>query len=96
VASKGPAELLCRARSLVDRVLAEGVVDFERLEERIRGLASPALETAQLAVCIAAHIGAHDDTLSVSRMVQVLIRSEIGGHGLRLPKFEFASIHVDS
>jgi hypothetical protein len=43
---------LCRARTLVDRVLAEGVVDFERLQEHIRALASHALETAQLAVCI--------------------------------------------
>jgi hypothetical protein len=51
-ASKAPAELLCRARMLVDRVLAEGFVDFDRLQEHIRGLASHALETAQLAVCI--------------------------------------------
>jgi hypothetical protein len=50
---KGPAELLCRARTLVDRVLAEGVVDFERLQEHIHALASHALETAQLAVRIA-------------------------------------------
>src|SRR6201986_3868326 len=50
--TKAPAELLCRARMLVDRVLAEGVVDFDRLQEHIRGLASHALETAQLAVCI--------------------------------------------
>jgi len=49
---KAPAELLCRARKLVDRVLAEGVIDFDRLEEHIRALASHALETAQLAVCI--------------------------------------------
>ena len=49
---KGSAELLCRARTLVDRVLAEGVVDFERLKEHVRALASHALETAQLAVCI--------------------------------------------
>jgi len=49
---KAPAELLCRARSLVDRVLTEGVVDFDRLREHIRALASHALETAQLAVCI--------------------------------------------
>jgi len=48
---KAPAELLCRARILVDRVLAEGVVDFERLKEHVRALASHALETAQLAVC---------------------------------------------
>ncbi len=43
---KGPAELLCRARTLVDRVLAEGVVDFERLHEHVRALASHALDTA--------------------------------------------------
>jgi hypothetical protein len=49
---KAPAELLCRARALADRVLAEGVVDFERLQEDIRALASHAFETAQLAVCI--------------------------------------------
>ena len=49
---KAPAELLCRARALVDRVLAEGAVDFERLRKHIRALASHALETAQLAVCI--------------------------------------------
>jgi hypothetical protein len=49
---KGPAELLCRARTLVDRVLAEGVVDFERVQEQVRALASHALEIAQLAVCI--------------------------------------------
>jgi hypothetical protein len=49
---KAPAELLCRARTLVDRVLAEGVIDFDRLEEHIRALASHALETAQLAVRI--------------------------------------------
>jgi hypothetical protein len=49
---KAAAELLCRARTLVDRVLEEGVVDFERLHENIRALASHALETAQLAVCI--------------------------------------------
>src|SRR5262249_42472465 len=48
---KAPAELLCRARSLVDRVLEEGVVDFERLREHIRVLALHSLETAQLAVC---------------------------------------------
>src|SRR6476469_1350589 len=47
IASKAPAELLCRARTLVDRVLAEGVVDFERLDEHVRALASSALETAQ-------------------------------------------------
>jgi hypothetical protein len=51
-ASKAPAELLCRARMLVDRVLAKGLVDFDRLQEHIHGLASHALETAQLAVCI--------------------------------------------
>jgi hypothetical protein len=49
---KAPAELLCRARTLVDRVLAEGAVDFNRLEEQLGALASHALETAQLAVCI--------------------------------------------
>lgn len=49
---KPPAELLCRARTLVDRVLEEGVVDFDRLQEHVRALASHALETAQLAVCI--------------------------------------------
>jgi len=49
---KAPAELLCRARTLIDRVLSEGAVDFERLHENIRALASHALETAQLAVCI--------------------------------------------
>ena len=49
---KAPAELLCRTRTLVDRVLAEGVADFERLQEHIRALASHAFETAQLAVCI--------------------------------------------
>jgi hypothetical protein len=47
-----PAELLCRARTLVDRVLAEGVIDFERLHENVHALASHALGTAQLAVCI--------------------------------------------
>jgi len=50
--TKAPAELLCRVRTLVDRVLAEGVVDFDRLQKHIRGLASHALETAQLAVRI--------------------------------------------
>jgi len=49
---KAPAELLCRARDLVDRVLTQGVVDFDRLQEHRRALASHALETAQLAVCI--------------------------------------------
>ena len=49
---KAPAELLGRARALVDKVLQEGVVDFERLHEQIRELASHALETAQLAVGI--------------------------------------------
>ena len=49
---KPPVELLCRARALVDRVLEEGVVDFDRLQEHIRALASHALETAELAVCI--------------------------------------------
>jgi hypothetical protein len=52
IASKAPAELLRLAHTLVDRVLAEGVVDFDRLQEYIRALASSALETAQLAVCI--------------------------------------------
>lgn len=52
VTMRAPAELLCRARALVDRVLDEGVIDFERLQEHIRALASYALETAQLAVCI--------------------------------------------
>jgi hypothetical protein len=47
-----PAELLCRARTLVDSVLAQGVVDFQRLHDHFRALASHALETAQLAVCI--------------------------------------------
>jgi len=51
-AMKAPAELLCRARELVDRVLTEGVIDFDRLQKDIRALASHALETAQLAVCI--------------------------------------------
>jgi hypothetical protein len=49
---KAPDELFCRARTLVDRVLAEGIVDFDRLQEHIRALASHALGTAQLAVCI--------------------------------------------
>jgi hypothetical protein len=49
---KAPDELLCQARALVDRVLEERVVDFERLQKHFRALASPALETAQLAVCI--------------------------------------------
>lgn len=49
---KAPDELLCHARALVDRVLEGGVVDFDRLQEHFRALASPALETAQLAVCI--------------------------------------------
>ena len=49
---KAPDELLCRARTLVDRVLAEGVVEFDRLQEHVRALGSHALETAQLAVCI--------------------------------------------
>ena len=52
IAPQGPAELLCRARTLIDRVLSEGVVDFDQLQENIRGLASHALETAQQAVCI--------------------------------------------
>jgi hypothetical protein len=50
--TNAPAELLCRARKLVDRVLAEGAVNFDRLQEYIRALALHALETAQLAVCI--------------------------------------------
>jgi hypothetical protein len=49
---KARAELLCRARTLVDKVLEAGVVDFERLRESVRALASHALETAQLAVCV--------------------------------------------
>jgi hypothetical protein len=49
---KAPNELLCHARTLVDTVLEEGVVDFDRLKEHVRALASHALETAQLAVCI--------------------------------------------
>ena len=49
---KAPDELLCRARALVDRVLAEGAVDFDRLHDHVRALASQALETVQLAVCI--------------------------------------------
>jgi hypothetical protein len=52
VAPKASAELLCRARALVDRVLEEGVVNFERLHEHVHALASHGLETAQLAVCI--------------------------------------------
>src|SRR6516165_8261923 len=44
-AMKAPAELLCRARALVDRVLAEGIVDFDGLAEHIRAVASSALET---------------------------------------------------
>jgi hypothetical protein len=47
-----PAELLCVARALVDRVLAEGMIDFDRLQKHICGLASHALEIAQLAVSI--------------------------------------------
>ena len=50
--TKAAAELLCRTRALVDRVLAEGVVDFDRLQEHVRALASHSLETAQSAVCI--------------------------------------------
>src|SRR4051794_9273987 len=49
--ARAPAELLCRARTLVDRVLEEGVVEFEQLHENIRAVASCALETAQMAVC---------------------------------------------
>jgi len=52
ITPNAPAELLCRARALVDRVLSEGVVDFERLHEHVRALASHAFETAQLAVSI--------------------------------------------
>jgi hypothetical protein len=52
ITSKAPAELLCCARTLVDRVLAEGSVDFERLQKQIRALASSALETARMAVSI--------------------------------------------
>ncbi len=52
IASNVPAELLCHVRTLIDKVLSEGVVDFDRLQENIRVLASHALETAQLAVCI--------------------------------------------
>jgi len=47
-----PAELLSVARALVDRVLAEGMIDFDRLQKHICGLASHALEIAQLAVSI--------------------------------------------
>jgi hypothetical protein len=50
--TKAPSELLCRAREFIDRVLAEGIVDFDRLQQHIRALASHALETAQLAVCV--------------------------------------------
>jgi hypothetical protein len=39
-------------RALVDRVLAEGVVDFDRVQEHVRALASHAFEAAQLAMCI--------------------------------------------
>ena len=49
---KAPDELLCRARTLVDTVLEEDEVDFDRIQEHISALASHALETAQLAVCI--------------------------------------------
>ena len=52
IAPKAPAELLCCARTLVDRVLEQGNVDFEGLQKHIRALASSALETAGLAVCI--------------------------------------------
>jgi len=51
-AMKAPADLLCRARALIDRVLAEDIVDFDHLEEHIRAVASSALETARVAVCI--------------------------------------------
>lgn len=50
--TKAPDELLCRAGALVDRVLSEGEVDFDRLQKHIRSLASHALETAQLPVCV--------------------------------------------
>jgi len=50
--TKAADELLSSTRALVDRVLAEGVVDFDRLQEHVRALASSALETAQIAVCI--------------------------------------------
>ncbi len=50
--TKAPNELLCRARALVDRVLEENAVDFDRLQEHVRALASHAFETAQMAVCI--------------------------------------------
>jgi hypothetical protein len=52
ITSKAPAELLCRARTLVDKVLTEGVVDFKRLKKHVRALASHALKTVQMAVCI--------------------------------------------
>ena len=51
-AMKAPDELLCRARALVDRVLEQGVVDFDQIQEHVSALASHALEIAQLAVCI--------------------------------------------
>ena len=50
--TKAPDELLYRARALLDRVPSEGEVDFDRLQKHIRSLASHALETAQLAVCV--------------------------------------------
>jgi hypothetical protein len=50
--TKAPAELLCRARELVDRVLSEGAVEFDRIEEHLGALASSALETVRVAVCI--------------------------------------------
>jgi hypothetical protein len=49
---KAPEELLCRARDLVDTVLEEGEVDFDRIQKHISALTSRALETARLAVCI--------------------------------------------
>jgi len=52
VAPMATAELLCCARTLVDRVLDEGNVDLERLQKHIRALASGALEIAGMAVCI--------------------------------------------
>jgi len=52
MARKAPAELLCSARTIVDRVLEQGSVDFERLQKHINALASSALETAGVAVGI--------------------------------------------
>ena len=50
--AKAADELLSSTRALVDRVFAEGVVDFDRLQEHVRALASSSLETAGVAVCI--------------------------------------------